>query len=161
MRGLITALLLATPCAVRAQQKVPLVLNHLRIVLDSATYHDVRNSPFMLGQFAASDTVSKLIFERAGLTLIGKYNYLMLAGPSSPRYGPAGDVDIAFSVSQRAGGACEQVARLVGLPDLEKITIDETARESSPAYAEFGLHTVTPDSAPFRQARCQRTSISS
>ena len=76
----------AAPLA--AQQKAPLVLNHLVAILDSATYADLQNSPFIAGQFAATDRVGGGVDPvTSGLRLYGKYNYLVLA-PPPPTSGP-------------------------------------------------------------------------
>ncbi|MGH7594539.1 MAG: hypothetical protein ACRELE_11920, partial [Gemmatimonadales bacterium] len=67
-----------------AAQRVPLVLNHLVIVLDSATYHDVRDSPFINSDFAATERDVQSGFDSgSGVRLMGKYNFLMFAAPGS------------------------------------------------------------------------------
>jgi hypothetical protein len=63
--------------ALVAQQKVPLVLEHLVITLDSATFHDVRSAPLFRRMFSSIDSA------RGGLDLFGKYNWLTLVGPES------------------------------------------------------------------------------
>jgi hypothetical protein len=87
----------ACPCApLAAQQKVPLVLNHLVIVLDSATYRDVRNSPFMRDQFAGHDTTEvSAIGSREAVRYFGKYNYFVLVHPAG-RGARVGDVEIVL-----------------------------------------------------------------
>jgi hypothetical protein len=77
VRRLIAALLLAVPCAASAQQKVPLVLDHIMVTLDSATFHDVRASPFFANSFSAVDST------QGGFDLFGRYNWLTLVGPES------------------------------------------------------------------------------
>jgi hypothetical protein len=107
VRRLIAALLLMVPCAASAQQKVPLVLHHLMVVIDSATWNDVVNSPFIKDQFAASEAPFANGIDGSRLIrLFGKYNFLQLMPPHPP-YRPVGDIGIALA-SQRAGGL-EQV----------------------------------------------------
>jgi hypothetical protein len=80
--ALVTALAIgAAPLA--GQQKVPLVLNHLVIVLDSATFADLKGSPFLSTQFAATDLAGGGLFDpvRSGVRLYGKYNYVVFSGP--------------------------------------------------------------------------------
>lgn len=89
---------------VAAQQKVPLVLNHLAIVIDSATYHDVRHSPLFRGEFAAMDTSYFTSAEFTGTTrLFGKYNYLAIVKPEAYGAWQVGDIGIALS-TEVAGG---------------------------------------------------------
>lgn len=96
-----------------AQQKVPLVLNHLVIVLDSATYGDVRNSPFMREQFAGHDSTEvSAVGSRAATRYFGKYNYFMLVHPAG-RVALAGDVEIVLGVE--APGALPALAQAAGL----------------------------------------------
>ncbi|MGH7582518.1 MAG: hypothetical protein ACREL5_04745, partial [Gemmatimonadales bacterium] len=61
-----------------AESPAPLVLNHLAIVLDSATFDDVRRSGFLQHEFAAIDSVpsNEDRAPMAGFRLFGKYNYL-------------------------------------------------------------------------------------
>lgn len=96
-----------------AQQRVPLVLNHLVIVLDSATYGDVRNSPFMREQFAGHDSTEvSAIGSRAATRYFGKYNYFMLVRPAG-RVALAGDVEIVLGAeAPGALAALAQAARL-------------------------------------------------
>ncbi len=55
-RGVLLSLLLA-PVALVGQAMPPLVLHHLRVGLDSATWKDVHESPFLREQFSAFDSV--------------------------------------------------------------------------------------------------------
>jgi hypothetical protein len=92
-----------------AQQSVTLVLNHLVIVLDSATYGDVRNSPFMQEQFAGHDTTEvSAIGSRAAVRYFGKYNYFMLVHPAG-RVAQSGDVEIVLGAEMP--GALAVLAR--------------------------------------------------
>jgi hypothetical protein len=85
------------------------VLNHLVIVLDSATYGDVRNSPFMRDQFAGHDTTEvSAIGSRAATRYFGKYNYFMLVHPAG-RVAQAGDVEIVLGAE--APGALATLAQ--------------------------------------------------
>ena len=92
------------------------VLHHLELVLDSATWRDVRISALLRGQFAGHDS---LIAEDCR-SLPGKYNYVRLcrpgrrvqlrARPDDP--GPLslpGDVEIVLSYE--VPGALDRVAR--------------------------------------------------
>jgi hypothetical protein len=72
------------PQDVGAQQKVALVLHHLVVTVDSATYHDIMNSPFLREQFATTQAVS---FDRTAgpaIRVVGKYNYLQIMSSSLP-----------------------------------------------------------------------------
>jgi Family of unknown function (DUF5829) len=90
-----------------AQQTVPLVLNHLEVVLDSATFRDLRASPFLREQFAAVDTVEDVLFYGLpGMRLFGRYNHITFA---NPRKAPVGDV--AIVLSSEMPGALETLAR--------------------------------------------------
>lgn len=105
MRARTLAAVLAVSIALpaRAQQAVPVVLNHLGVVLDSATYHDVRNSPFILGKFAAVDTGFLRGFDGGnGIRLMGKYNFVMFAPPAPRSRVLAGDVSVVLATT-RAG----------------------------------------------------------
>jgi hypothetical protein len=94
----------------------PPVLHHLNIVLDSATWRDVRVSPLFRGQFAGHDSS---ITEDCR-SLYGKYNYVTLCRPGrqvQPRARPgdpgplstAGDVEIVLSYE--TPGALDRVVR--------------------------------------------------
>ena len=116
-----------------AQQKVPVVLNHLMIVLDSATYHDVRNSPLMLGQFARADTGFLLGYEAGpGIRLMGKYNYLMLAAPSPSRGAQVGDAAIVLATT-RAG----DLARLTRQGEFREVGVISIQADGSPRPLEY------------------------
>lgn len=92
------------PCGLdaQAQQKVPLVLSRLAIELDSATYRDIRNSPFIQNQLAAADTGFLWGHEGGqGIRLIGKYNLLTLWAPAESGRA-TGDVGIVLA-AERGG----------------------------------------------------------
>lgn len=69
--------LLVSVMPLAAQQRVPLVLEHLMVVLDSATFRDVRASPLFSTIFSAVDST------HGAFELIGKYNSLELVGPKT------------------------------------------------------------------------------
>ena len=122
---------------VSGQQHVPLVLNHLVIVLDSATYSEVRGSPFMREQFAGHDTVEvSAAGSRAATRYFGKYNYFTLVR-STGQVAIAGDVDIVLGTE--AVGGLETLARTAKLDRGESFPprdIDEASRTAS-APADF------------------------
>jgi hypothetical protein len=94
MLGLGTAL--STQAPVAAQQTVQLVLNHLVLTLDSATWLDVANSPFMRDGFSAIESGFLTGPDGGtGMRLFGKYNFLKLA---PPRSGQVGDIGVVLSV---------------------------------------------------------------
>lgn len=100
----VAALTVVTP--VLSQRPVPLVLDQIEVVLDSATYHDVVTSPFLREQFAAVDTVdNQMLAGLPGVRLFGRYNYLTFANPAR---NPAGDVVLVLGVE--APGGLETVA---------------------------------------------------
>ncbi len=95
---IVTACLAGTPASA-PPPVVALVLNHLDIELDSATYHDVRASPFVQQDFAAVDSTDP----SAGVRLTGKYNWIALHPPAAGQ--PPGDVAVTLGVGGR--GALE------------------------------------------------------
>jgi len=98
------------PAPASAQQRVPLVLNHLEIVLDSATFADVKASPFLLGQFAAVDTVENRSHEGfLGVRLFGKYNWITLGHPVRMGDERAAPGDVAIALSSEAPRAIESL----------------------------------------------------
>lgn len=109
--GAMAAMLSTPPLA--GQQKVPLVLHHLVIVLDSGTWHDVSTAPLLREQFAANfPHLSGRTLAVELLGLIGKYNYFVFAAPHAALARQPGDVDIvvasekpgAFDVLSAGGG---------------------------------------------------------
>lgn len=94
--------MLAAPLA--AQRPVPLVLNHLVITLDSATYHDVLAAPFLREQFAAPETGMLTGVDGGdGVRFFGKYNFVQFLRPSGAAMTKPGDVAIVLG-SEQAGG---------------------------------------------------------
>jgi hypothetical protein len=61
-------------------QIVPLVLHNLVISVDSATFHDIGASPFLRGDFAATETGLFLLGADGGqgIQLMGKFNFLQI-----------------------------------------------------------------------------------
>jgi hypothetical protein len=94
----ITAVLVVAPPAA-AQRSVPLILQYVDVVLDSATWRDVASSPFVREDFAASDTNARVGIFR-GVRLYGRYNYVTLLAPAGAS---VGDVAIGLGV-ETAGG---------------------------------------------------------
>ena len=99
--GLLTALVASAVsiAPLAAQQKVPLVLHHLIVPVDSQTYNDVLNSPFIRDQFAATQAPWADGVDGGPLIrLFGKYNFLQMV--------PAHRTDHVGIVlaSERAGG---------------------------------------------------------
>lgn len=89
--GVLFTLLLA-PIALAAQGTPSLTLHHLRVGLDSATWKDVHESPFLREQFAAFDSVRVEAGGRAVLRHLftGRRNWLEIvrgAGPASIELG--------------------------------------------------------------------------
>lgn len=94
-----------------AQQKVPLVLHHLAITIDSATWSDIAASPLMRKQFAGGvgDYTLDAPSTPAGQAFVGKYNYLQIGRPIPGAPHP-GMVRIVFS-SETLGGLEALAAR--------------------------------------------------
>ena len=108
-----------------AQQRVPVVLNHLMIVLDSATYRDVLDSPFLREQFAATETRYLAFDDVMGTRLIGKYNILAF-GASGRADGTArdarpGDVAIVLGTDVPRG-----LSRLAAQGFLDRVAVAPT-----------------------------------
>lgn len=117
---------------------VPLVLNHLTMVLDSATWHDVSVSPFFRQEFAALGRGFEDARHAPLLVLVGKYDYLALAGPDG-KGNQSGDVDIVVGVE--TPGALPKLARLTGLASTTIVQNDGTP----PApYGEIGSTQLVP-----------------
>ncbi len=101
-RGLLLGanVLCAATLGAQATPLPRLVLSRLTITLDSATYHDVATSPFLLGQFAAYvNATSSQSVPCAGVCLIGRHSYLEVRGPDHF----AGSAGLTLA-SERAGG---------------------------------------------------------
>jgi hypothetical protein len=100
----VAAICVAAPLA--AQQKVPLVLSHLVLTLDSATYNDVVHSDFMRDQFSAM-AAGFLQGEDAGYgaRLVGKYSYLIIAPPKARDRA----VDLGIDLLSEHPGGLEQI----------------------------------------------------
>ena len=97
----VAAIALVSVHLLPAQQKVPLVLNHMMIVLDSATYHDVTHSPFVLGQLAAVDTGFLHGYDGGvGIRLMGRFNFLTMVPPVAAFHRQAGDAAIVLATTR-------------------------------------------------------------
>ena len=121
--GVLLSLLLA-PIAAAAQGTPSLVLHHLRVGLDSATWKDVHDSPFLREQFSAFDSVR---VEGGGATTLrqlftGRRNWLEVVrgvGPATIELGLTNDdassVSRVVAAWRRDGIAFDSSA--VGRPD--------------------------------------------
>lgn len=94
-RGVLLTLLLA-PGVVAAQGSPALMLHHLRVGLDSATWRDVHDSPFLRDHFSAFDSVRVEAGGRSVLRHLftGRRNWLEVvqgAGPASIELGLTSD----------------------------------------------------------------------
>jgi hypothetical protein len=105
MRGTwFIAMLVLGSSPLAAQERVPLVLNHLVITLDSATYHDILAAPFLREQFAAPEIGMLTGVDGGnGVRFFGKYNFLQFFGPKAPPATQPGDVAIVLA-SEQVGG---------------------------------------------------------
>lgn len=98
--------------AASAQQQVPLVMNHLEAVLDSATFADVKASPFLRDQFAAVDTVEDPSHDGfLGVRLFGKFNWITLGHPVRMGADRAESGDVAMAFSSDVPLAIEKLTR--------------------------------------------------
>ena len=114
------ALAIAAPTAAASSQAVvPLVLGHVDVVLDSATWTDVEQSAFLHGGFSAVDSGWSISFgtriARRPLQLFGKYNYLEIAGPDPAAGSPAGQVSITLVIEHPAD--FERFKKLTGMSE--------------------------------------------
>jgi hypothetical protein len=91
-----------TASPVPAQQKVPLVLHHLVVDVDTVTWNDIAHSPFIREQFAAYQAGDLNPPDAGrGLRLIGRYSYLQIMSAAVP-----GNVAIVLA-SERSGGLAQ------------------------------------------------------
>jgi Family of unknown function (DUF5829) len=114
--------------AASAQQQVPVVLNHLTLSVDSATYHDIAASPFLRNQFAFEDSTTKTADLARGLTLWGKYNFFTLEWPGRVHASSvalaAGEVHVVLGIESGDGAKRLQqqrgyVASVIAAPGAE------------------------------------------
>jgi Family of unknown function (DUF5829) len=122
--ALVVSLLAPLAAGALAAQAVPppLYLNHLYVVLDSATWHDVQASTFLAGGFGAHarhDTAAP--GEPAGIYLYGHHTWLVLMGPGGFPGAMAGDVGIALG-SEQPGGIVQLARHLA----FDRIPFDTT-----------------------------------
>lgn len=117
---------------ISAQQSVvPLVLNHLELVLDSATYHDVKAAPFMSAYFAAdSDITDAMHGGMPGVRFLGKYDWITFAAPSADH--ATGDVTMALS--SPVPGVLKRLASLLQLTLVYTTPGVTDARPMTPDY---------------------------
>ncbi len=118
----------------RGQAPAPVLLNHVVLVLDSATYHDISTSPFLRDEFSGFEQLT--IAANAGRTWSGSYlfgesTYLELFQPNGGA-GPAGSTMIGFGVETEGAVAhlMEPLARSTGLAvDTTRRTRTKEGRE--------------------------------
>lgn len=110
MRKAITAgaLTLMTLSLVTSQTKgkLPSVsLNHFYIVLDSATYKAIEQSPFLRREFAINEqrTTTRTDISYTGIYFYGINTYFEFFDASATAIGKLSDSGIAFGVDQRGG----------------------------------------------------------
>ncbi len=120
MRRLAAVSLLALLARPVAAQTLPprLWLDHLYLVIDSATYHDLTVSPFIDSGFGGSvrrDSAEP--GEPAGVYLYGHHTYLVFVPAGGFPGAVPGDIGIALS-SERPGGLSDLARHLAfdGLP---------------------------------------------
>ena len=108
-----------------AQQKVPLVLNHLVLTLDSATYRDIANSDFVRDKFSAAESGFLNGPDGGdGMRLFGKYNFVQLVVPATKTAGAqTGDVGMVLAVERvgaldrlKGQGRFDAGGRIVSVP---------------------------------------------
>jgi len=100
---LLGAAVVAAPLSAQTLPPV-LRLDHIWMVIDSATYHDLTVSPFLHGEFggyALRDSAAP--GEPAGVYLYGHHTYLVFVPPGGFPGAAPGDVGIALS-SETPGG---------------------------------------------------------
>ncbi|HEY4099350.1 MAG TPA: DUF5829 family protein [Gemmatimonadales bacterium] len=107
MKGMFAALpalaVVASATSPVGGQGVPLVLHHLVVSVDSATYHEIATSPFVREEFAATQSgFLNGVDGGIGTRLIGKYNFLQFI-PVTNAMLPANGVAIVLA-SERVGG---------------------------------------------------------
>lgn len=97
-------LLAAAPVAAQLPAAPHLYLNHLYLVVDSATYHDITASNFLSGQFAGFETRTTESggIKWTGTYLYGRRTYLEIFGPRGLPGAQVGDVGIVLG-TERAG----------------------------------------------------------
>ncbi len=135
---LLGAVQLAAPVAAQTLPPV-LRLNHVYMVIDSATYHDLTVSPFLHGEFggyALHDSAAP--GEPAGVYLYGHHTYLIFVPPGGFPGAEPGDIGIALSTD--TPGGLLQLARHLAFDSLPFDTATVTLRDSTgsvPWYQEL------------------------
>lgn len=127
-RAFLLLTLLAARPVVAQQRPTPVLLNHLYAVLDSATYAEVLESPFLSKLFAAITT-------RQPASIFGKHTFLELFDPKGFDGARVGDVGIAFGTEQPDGIAAiaHRIAGL-GVPFDSATERRGTPQRSAPYY---------------------------
>ena len=105
--------LLATG-SIAGQTPAPLrlLLNHVYLVLDSATYHDIGASPFLSSQFAGHEvrTTESGGLKWSGTYFYGRHTYFEVFGPGGLPGSQPGDVGIGLA-SEAPGGIRSRMQR--------------------------------------------------
>jgi len=126
----------------------PVFLNHFYIVLDSATYEEIEQSPFLRREFAATErrTTVRKDMSYTGLYVYGANTYFEFFDVSDSPSPRVGDSGIAFGVDQ-AGGL-----QAVGREQAAKISVgrEPVTRQYEgiqvPWFYAGGLKDSPPDS---------------
>jgi hypothetical protein len=135
----LTVALLGAVAALGAQSAAipPLPLNHLYFVLDSATYHDIGASPFLVSQFAGREirTTESGGIRWTGTYLYGRHTYLEFFGPAGLPGSRVGDAGIGLA-SERPGGILALMQRF-GTQHFPFDTLTRMRSDSSGSFPWF------------------------
>ncbi len=127
------------PITEQSDSKLPPVfLNHFYVVVDSATYKDIVQSPFLRGEFAATEQRTTVRTDRSytGLYFYGTNTYFEFFDVSSDSSRQLGFSAIAFGVDQ--AGELQAVSKELSsgfLMDQELITRQYDGKQISWFYA--------------------------
>ncbi|HEX3928157.1 MAG TPA: DUF5829 family protein [Gemmatimonadales bacterium] len=127
----LAGILVAAPLV--AQTPAPaLSLNHLRVVIDSATFHEIAMSPFILKGLSGVEA-------RAGsITIYGRHTWLEIVAPTGAAGSHVGDVSLALALEKP--GAIDQLARHLAATSIPFDTATRTLVDSAgttPWYREL------------------------
>lgn len=112
---------------------IPVVLNHLYAVLDSATYAEVLGSPFLTMQFSGFKS-------RSPATWTGRHTFLEFFDPHGYDGAQVGDVGIALGLEE-AGGVAASAHRFTALGAPFDTS---TERRGTPQQSEQYFHRWRP-----------------
>ncbi len=142
---LLGAALFAAPLGAQTLPPV-LHLDHLCLVIDSATYHDLTVSPFLhdgFGGYARHDSAAP--GEPAGVYLYGHHTYLVFVPPGGFPGAAPGDIGIALS-SETPGGLV-RLARHLAFDSVPFDTATVPLRDSTGTMLRYQrLRPAGPDS---------------